>query len=132
MKLTIRRSQSAKTGLFGGHKGMLFSLFCKVQISAEEQELINRYKVSDCVLVWRKGPDGTRAPLLTVGNLTHGYSQEVDSVDTLLKKECEIRDACQSFLDLLEVMASFGGEEVVEILPRKRAAEGSSEMESLP
>ena len=39
MKLTIRRDQAAKKGVFGGHKGMIFSLYCKVEISSEEQEL---------------------------------------------------------------------------------------------
>lgn len=106
---------------------MRFSLFCKVQISPEEMDLINRYKVNDYVLLWWTGADGKRAPLLNVGNLTQGYSQEVDGVVTLLEKEAAIRNACQHFLDLLKVMASFGGEETIDILPRVESTVGSIE-----
>lgn len=114
MKLTIRRDQAAKKGLFGGHKGMRFSLYCKVEISPEEQELIEKYKVNDHVLTWRETDRG-QTPGLTVNDLVYGHSTEVDNVGTLLNNEDVIRSACEDFKNLLLVMASFGGEEVVEI-----------------
>jgi hypothetical protein len=118
MKLKIRRNQAAKTGLFGTHKGMVFSLSCQVVISQEEQRLIDQYKVSDYVLLWWTDPVGKKIPALTVGNLVRGFTQDVDSVLTLLEKEETIKQACQSFMSLLEVMASFGGEETIEIETR--------------
>ena len=114
MKLTIRRDQSAKKGLFGGHKGMNFSLFCRVEISPEEQELINKYKVQEHVLTWREY-QGNQVPGLTVQDLVQGKTTEIGDVATLLNNEEVIKGACQDFKTLLMVMASFGGEEVIEI-----------------
>ncbi|WP_417910363.1 hypothetical protein [Candidatus Electronema sp. PJ] len=114
MKLTIKRDQSAKKGLFGGHKGMTFSLYCKVQISQEEQELIDKYKVNDYVLTWRQGND-EKIPGITASSLVQGHATEVWDVATLLNNEEVIKEACRDFKDLLLVMATFGGEEIVEI-----------------
>jgi hypothetical protein len=50
MKLTIRRNQADVKGLFGGHKGVRFSLFGRVQVSTDENALIERYKVGDYAL----------------------------------------------------------------------------------
>jgi hypothetical protein len=114
MKLTIRRDQSAKKGLFGGHKGMNFSLFCQVEISQKEQELIDKYKVQEHVLTWQEH-EGTQIPSLTVQDLVQGKTTEIGDVATLLNNEEVIKGACQDFKNLLMVMASFGGEEVIEI-----------------
>ena len=114
MKLIIRRDQAAKKGFFGGHKGMRFSLYCKVEISPEEQELIEKYKVHDHVLTWRDSDSG-QIPVLTVNNLVFGRTTEIDDVATLLNNEEVIKGACEDFKNLLLVMASFGGEEVIEI-----------------
>jgi hypothetical protein len=114
MKLTIRRNQSEKKGFFGGHKGMNFSLFCRVEISPEEQELINKYQVYDHVLTWRNTENG-QMPGLTVRDLVQGTTAEIGDVATLLNNEEVIKGACESFKTLLLVMASFGGEEVIEI-----------------
>ncbi len=114
MELTIRRDQSAKKGFFGGHKGMNFSLFCRVKISHEEQELINKYKVQEHVLIWREY-EGSQVPDLTIQNLVQGRTTEIGDVAALLDNEELIKSACQDFKTLLMVMASFGGEEVIEI-----------------
>jgi hypothetical protein len=114
VKLIIRRSQSAKKGLFGGHKGMTFSLYCRVEISPDEQELVNKYQVHDHVLTWRNS-DGRQIPGLTVQDLVQGKTTDVEDVATLLNNEEVIKSACQDFKNLLLVMASFGGEEILEI-----------------
>jgi hypothetical protein len=114
MKLIIRRDQSAKKGLFGGHKGMNFSLFCRVEISPEEQELIDKYKVQEHVLTWHEH-ESRQTPGLTVQDLVQGKTTEIGDVATLLNNEEVIKGACEDFKNLLLVMASFGGEEVIEI-----------------
>ena len=114
MKLKIRRDQAAKKGIFGGHKGMRFSLSCQVEINPNEQELIEKYKVQDHVLTWYETDKGM-IPGLTVQNLVGGYNVELDDVTTLLKKEAVIKKACNDFKSLLLVMATFGGEEVIEL-----------------
>lgn len=114
MKLKIRRDQAAKTGIFGGHKGMKFSLSCQVEISPEEQALIEKYKVHDHALTWQETSSG-RFPGVTVRSLVDGYNVELDDVATLLNNEEVIKEACKDFKNLLMVMATFGGEEVIEI-----------------
>lgn len=114
MKLKIRRDQAAKKDIFGGHKGMMFSLSCRVEITPEEQELIEKYKVHYHALTWRETDRG-RIPGLTVQSLAGGYNVELDDVDTLLNNEEVIKEACNDFKNLLMIMATFGGEEVIEI-----------------
>jgi len=114
MKLRIRRDQAAKKGLLGGHKGMRFSLSCRVEISPEEDELIRKYKVHEYPLTWRETDRGN-VPGLTVQDLTTGYNVELDDVGTLLSNEEVIKEACNDFKNLLTVMSTFGGEEVIEI-----------------
>ena len=114
MKLIIRRDQAAKTGIFGGHKGMIFSLSCRVEISPDEKILIEKYKVHENVLTWRDTDDG-RIPDVTVNDLVSGKSYVLHDVTTLLNNEEVIKGACQDFKNLLRVMASFGGQEIIEI-----------------
>lgn len=114
MKLLIRRGQVEKKGVFGSYKGMSFNLFCKVQISPEEQHLIDKYKVNGHGLTWTdtdKGP----VPVLTVQKLTKGHTSSVDDIAALLSEEETIKNACKKFKELLMRMASFGGEETIEI-----------------
>ena len=114
MKLLIRRDQVEKKGVFGSYKGMSFSLFCKIQISPEEQQLIDKYKVNDHGLTWTdtdKGP----VPVLTVKKLTKGHTSSFDDITVLLSEEETIKKACREFKNLLMSMVSFGGEETIEI-----------------
>ena len=50
VKLVIRRNQADVKGLFGGHKGVSFSLFGKCAVSDPERALIDKYKVGDYIL----------------------------------------------------------------------------------
>ena len=61
-----------------------------------------------------KDKDGTQLPHYTIASLMRGVTQEVKDITILLHNEDEIRNACQSFKELLTVMATFGGEQVVE------------------
>jgi len=114
MKLIIKRDQSAKKGLFGGHKGMSFSLFTKVEINAEEQALIEKYKAGEQGLIWRSS-EGVDVPILTIQQLIQGTTKDLRDVGALLDFEDEVKGACENFKNYLLVMASFGGEEIVEI-----------------
>lgn len=113
MKLIIRRNQAAKKGVFGGHKGMKFSLECRVELTDQERAIVDQYKVNDHVLTWRNN-SGQEVPGLLISSLVRGTTQEVDDVTTLLSNEEVIKGACANFRALLEVMATFGGEEVIE------------------
>lgn len=92
---------------------MKFSLQCRVELSEKERDLVDRYRVADHVLTWREQGD-RQVPGLTIQDIVRGTAQEVDEVTTLLSNEEVIKSACQEFKTLLEVMATFGGEEIIE------------------
>jgi len=125
MKLHLKRSQSGK--LLGGVK---FELEAKAQLTQEESELINRYKVQDELLAEKQ----IKIPLtnkvlvvkLTIGSLISGQKFKCNEISEILGYEEEIKTSCQSLCQLLEVMRSFGGEEVIEF-----TAEGSKTLAPL-
>ncbi|GAI44848.1 unnamed protein product [marine sediment metagenome] len=45
MKVYIKKGQDEKKGLFGGHKGMKFSLSCRIELTSSESALIEKYRV---------------------------------------------------------------------------------------
>jgi len=114
MKLIIKRDQKVQKGIFGGHKGMTFLLSYRVELSPEEEALIEKYKVEDYTLTYTTGRDGIQLPKDTVRSLMQGVTEEVKDITILLNNEETIKGACKNFKTLLEVMATFGGEEVVE------------------
>ncbi len=113
MRLLISRNQKEQKGIFGGHKGMSFSLSCRVELTAEENALIARYRAEDQPLTYRTVGD-TQIPGLKIGDLVRGTYHEVRDVTELLNYEETIKGACGNFKTLLAVMNSFGGEEVIE------------------
>jgi len=114
MKLIIKRDQKAKTGIFGGHKGMSFVLSCRVELTPKEKELVARYKAEYHPLTYVTDREGNKVPKWTVSNLMLGITEEMQDITVLLSNEDVIKEACRDFKTLLSVMATFGGEEVIE------------------
>ena len=114
MKLYIKRDQKVQTGIFGGHKGMTFLLSCRVELTPDEQALVTKYKAEMHVLTYADDPKAGRIPKDTASSLMRGTTEEVKDITVLLNNEEIIKGACRNFKTLLDVMASFGGEEVVE------------------
>ena len=108
MKLIIKRDQDKA---FMG--GMKFLISFKVELTPEESELIKRYKAHKEHLTYIER-DGVEIPSLRIGDLINGVSYKTKDIITLLNNEEVIKEACRSFKNYLEVMASFGGEEIVE------------------
>lgn len=113
MKLIIKRNQQAQTGMFGGHKGMSFLLTCRIDLTSHEQGLVAKYKAQNHPLTFVTH-NGQQIPSITVDRLMQGISEEVKDITILLTNEGVIKNACKNFKTLLDVMATFGGEEVVE------------------
>lgn len=109
MQLVIRRTQADQKGVFGGHKGVNFNLFYRLNLSPEEAAVVQRYRL-DLHVLSRSG-NGMQE---TVGDAMRGVNQTVQSVDVLLKNEEVAKSACDAFYRLLQVAQSFGGEEVVD------------------
>lgn len=116
MKLVIKRDQQDKKGFFGGHKGVGFTLKCHVDLTPLESELIARYKAGDTLVAECKRRVGkeTFDENLTVDRLVRGVIFDCDDVGNLMANEEEIKRACKNFKLFLAVMATFGGEEVIE------------------
>lgn len=93
---------------------MTFLLSCQVELTPEEQALINKYKIEDYPLTYKEYRDGTKVPDIKIGSLVRGVNYELEDVGTLLSNEEVIKGVCDAFKTLLVVMASFGGEEVIE------------------
>ena len=118
MKLTIRRNQSQKTGLFGGNKGALFELYGKCSVGESERALIAKYKVENYELATYKLVEQGEEAIeryITVNDLLNGQTITTKSIGTLLNLEEKMKDGCGNLKALLTVMATFGGEESFEI-----------------
>lgn len=115
MKLHIKRDQKQEKGLFGGNKGVNFSLYCKVNFGPEESQLIEKYKLGD-QLVAEYRIRGIDTPFnLTVSMLSSGFSNELKQLGELQELENQIEESCKKLKTYLEVASTFGGERVVEI-----------------
>jgi len=119
MKLTIRRNQADVKGLFGGRKGVNFSLSGRCEISGEERNLIEKYKLGEYVLATFQKPQGKGSdPInlnITVNGMISGTTVETGDIKTLLELEESMKAGCTNLKQLLEVMTTFGGEQVINI-----------------
>jgi len=118
MQLAITRDQADKRGVFGGHKGVEFSLYVELRLTLEERQLVDRYKLNMYTLTYTNY-NGQRVPQITVDQAVRGVSQTMSGVETLVSNERIIKEAAEDFKLLLDVARSFGGEEIVEIGDRQ-------------
>lgn len=113
MKLHLKKNQASK--LFGGVK---FELEAKVVLTAEESALINKYKVQDEVLVEKtiKIPFTDRGIVIkmTIGSLVSGQTFKCNDIAEIIGYVDTIKGSCENFRNFLEVMKSFGGEEIID------------------
>jgi hypothetical protein len=113
MKLSIKRSQQDVKGMLGGHKGVSFTLSCRLILTPEEQELVQRYKLEDYPITFTNY-QGTQIPDDTIGNMVVGRTQTVGDVTTLVRNEDVVKNGCDRLPILFEIVRTFGGEEVIE------------------
>lgn len=111
MKLVIKRGQAEQKGLLGGSKGVTFSLHCRVLLNEEEHKLVQKYKADQYTLTELKYDTGVAVMII---GLMKGVTFNHSDIKTLLKNEQTVKEACEELKMLLQVMASFGGEEVIE------------------
>ena len=126
MKLLLKRDQ--KSGMLGG--GIKFTLSVRAELTDEEQQWVKTYKMGDTVLYQRAEITDTGSGLIgaasriafkmmnikvTVNDLTSGKSIECKDIVEMLAVEEQIREAAQTFKNVLGAAANFGGEEVIEV-----------------
>ncbi|MDP3465216.1 MAG: hypothetical protein Q8R86_05535 [Sulfuricurvum sp.] len=107
MKLIIKKDQDS--AFFGG---MNFLVKARVELTNEEQELVKKYKVENQILLETTSIFG---PIKwTIRDLTSGLSKTGKNVAEVLQYEEIIKQSCEQFKILLEIMKNFGGEETYE------------------
>lgn len=115
MKLHIKRDQKQEKGLFGGNKGVAFSLYCRAEYVAEEKSLIERYKLNDFQIA-EYHIKGIDVPLrVTVGGLERGFISVIQDLGELQQLEDNVEQACRTLKNYLAVATTFGGETVIDI-----------------
>jgi ethanolamine utilization protein EutA (predicted chaperonin) len=113
MKLVIRKEQSKK--MMGG---ISFVLHAQVDLTDEELDLVHKYKAYKQVLMNKqlKIPftSKTLSLNITIGSLINGQTFNCNDIGEILEYENSVKESCESFKNYIEVMASFGGEEIIE------------------
>ncbi len=127
MKLLLRRDQ--KSGMLG-MGGVAFTLDVRAELTEAEQANIRKYKLGDTMLYERgklldpgKGLLGLASRLafkminltISVDDLSKGKRVDCKDIVEMLAVEDQIREAAQTFKNVLEAAALFGGEEVIEL-----------------
>ena len=127
MKLLLRRDQ--KAGMLGMGK-VAFTLDVRAELTEAEQANIRKYKLGDTMLYERdkildpgKGLLGLASRLafkminltISVDDLSKGKRVDCKDIVEMLAVEGQIKEAAQTFKNVLEAAASFGGEEVIEL-----------------
>lgn len=127
MKLLLRRDQ--KSGMLGVGK-ITFTLAVRAELTDEEQNNIKKYKLGDTMLYEKmtladkgSGLLGVASRLafkmmnltVSVNDLSDGKKIDCKDIVEMLAVEDQIKEAAQTFKNVLEAAASFGGEEVIEL-----------------
>ena len=125
MKLLLRRDQ--KSGLIGK---VTFTLAVRAELTDPEKNNIKKYKLGDTMLYERdklidkgSGLLGLASRLafkmmnisVSVDDLAGGKKIDCKDIVEMLAVEDQIKEAAQTFKNVLEAAASFGGEEVIEL-----------------
>jgi hypothetical protein len=100
--------------MLGGHKGVEFTLSYRLELTADEQALVDRYKLHLYPLTWTTSATGERLPDDTISSMVEGRRQSLTDVTTLLSNEEVVKQACDDLPPLFDVVRSFGGDEVIQ------------------
>lgn len=125
MKLLLRRDQ--KSGLIGK---VTFTLAVRAELTDPEKDNIKKYKLGETMLYERDKLTDRGSGLLglasrvafkmmnisvSVNDLADGKKIDCKDIIEMLAVEEQIKEAAQTFKNVLEAAASFGGEEVIEL-----------------
>lgn len=125
MKLLLRRDQ--KKAMLG-MGSVVFQLDARAELNAQERDWISRYKMGKTVL-YRKfevaggsGLFGLASRLafkamnieVTVDDLVNGKHIEVKDIVEMLAVENQLKEAAETFHDILQAAGHFGGEQAYD------------------
>lgn len=115
MELTIAKNQSK--GMMGG---ISFEVRARVQLSDEERNLVEHYRMGNETLFVKKlvniwGQPKDKFAAVTVRDLVDGATYTCKDMSEVIDYTDSLKSACENLKAYLEVARSFGGEEVYEI-----------------
>lgn len=125
MKLVLRRKQ--KSGMLGG--GVKFILEARAELTAAETAHVKKYRMGKTMLYQKMELADRGAGLLgvasrlafkmmnievTVNDLVNGTHLECKDIVEMRAVEEQIKEASQTFKEILDSAAQFEGEEVIE------------------
>ena len=125
MKLLLKHDQ--KSGFTGK---ITFTLAVRSELTDQEKTNIEKYKLGDTMLYERatitdkgSGLLGVASRLafkmmnisVSVNDLSDGKKIDCKDIVEMLAVEDQIKEAAQTFKNVLEAAATFGGEEVIEL-----------------
>ncbi len=125
MKLLLRRDQ--KSSMIGK---ITFTLTVRAELADAEKNNIKKYKLGDTMLYERmtmgekgSGLLGVASRLafkmmnltVSIDDLSEGKKIDCKDIVEMLAVEDQIKEAAQTFKNVLEAASSFGGEEVIEL-----------------
>jgi len=125
MKLLLRRDQ--KSSLMGR---ITFALAVRAELTEAEANNIQKYKLGDTMLYERSTITDRGSGLLgvasrlafkmtnlsvSVNDLSRGTTVDCKDIVEMLAVEAQIKEAAQTFKNVLEAASSFGGEAVLEL-----------------
>ena len=129
MKLRLSKSQRT-TGVMS--KKVMFSLGAQVDLTAQEQEYVNKYKMGKEIVYSKervnpelhdyKSNKGIIRNLsaaalnlkISVNDLTGGRTIECKDINEMMDTEETIKNACQGLKNMLDACSGFQGEEIID------------------
>lgn len=107
MKLLIRRDQDS--GFFGG---ISFKVNARVELTEDELKIIKKYKAHKTPLLTKNSMFG---PVdYKIEDLINGVQHKCKDIGEVIEFENIVKEACRNFDTTVKVMASFGGEIVID------------------
>ena len=114
MRVILTREQEEQKGVFGARKGVLFVLKCRVELTPDEQGLVERASAEE-QWVPMSSVGKSRVPDLRVGELMRGVRYEATDLNQMLNDQAALLLMCEHFKRMLAFIKSIGAEESVEL-----------------
>ena len=126
MKIVLERNQKSG-GLLGGKQ--IFSVMFRAEISQQEKDAINKYKLADDVLYQSHDVQGgsgivgavsraymrSKIKSINVRDLVNGKTIECGDVAEMLEVEAQVIEAATGLKNIVEAAMTFGGRHIIEV-----------------
>lgn len=123
MKLILSKKQEKK-GIMGGK--IVYTLTIKADITEQERDNLQKYGMTDELLysdvegdpassVWKSIKTIATATTIRVSDLSQGKTIECKDFIEIMMVEDRVKSACRTLKNLLDAMANFEGEQVINI-----------------